>query len=105
MATGHYTKGATDALDLSVLVEMSLVRLQQAYKKTAAVYGLRKQLTRLKDQKRVLEAELKTLEKLSSGIWSWFSRLQEVARVKRKLQQVNDAIVSWLNSAYRVFAI
>jgi hypothetical protein len=99
----YYTTRAHDSLDLVVVVDVYLSRIKTACKSSVA-HSAQRQVERFKASKIRLERELFEAQAKVS-FFSWFRVQGRVREIKRKLVEIEDQIVNWINSVYRYFIL
>lgn len=98
----HYTKRATDTLDLIVVVDVYLTRIR-ATCKSAVAHTAQAQVERLKATRAALERDLAKIQGKVTGVITWLKNRAAVGEIKKRLSEINNQIVTWINSVYRYF--
>ncbi len=103
-----YKKRAADSLDLIVVVDVCVNKIRSsrtAESKNTFAYVTEKQILKMRSKKIKLEKKLNSLMKKSrKGLLSYLKSAFEIRKLKSLIVEINNSIVSWVNSIYRYFS-
>jgi small-conductance mechanosensitive channel len=100
MATSNYTKRAQDSLDLLVVSDVFLAKVKKACK-AAVAHSISQKVEALTSAKRALDSQLKQLGGM--GFFAKLAQHKTIRAIKKRIAEVNTALVDWINSTYRYF--
>ncbi len=102
MANMYYTKRAVDKLDLVVVIDFYLSKINSKCK-GAVAFAATLKVKRFQEEQKYLEQQLSCLCEGKQGVIERIAKMRKVKAIKKHLAEVNNKLIAWINAVYKYF--